>query len=183
MDRELLKHAKCYIEKMANGINPLTDEIIPDDDLINNVRISRCLFYVNNILGKVLDNEGIKNKRIKKFPFNLTKEELNNFEYSNKTITISSITKELNKLNMNSEMVKLKTTNVTNWLVDVGILYESEINGSKYKLPTKHGEDIGLYIEERIGYNKEYYIVGYPKQAQEFIINNFENLIDYIASN
>ena len=69
MDIELLKHAKYYIEKMANGVNPLTNEIVPDDDLINNVRISRCLFYVNNILGKVIDNEGIKNKRIKKDSF------------------------------------------------------------------------------------------------------------------
>lgn len=41
MNLELLKHAKGYIEKMANGINPLTNENIPDNDLINNVRISR----------------------------------------------------------------------------------------------------------------------------------------------
>ena len=46
MNLELLKHAKEYIEKMANGINPLTGEIVPDNDLINNIRISRCLFYV-----------------------------------------------------------------------------------------------------------------------------------------
>ena len=44
MDLELLKHAKSYIEKMANGINPLTGEKIPNNELINNVRISRCLF-------------------------------------------------------------------------------------------------------------------------------------------
>ena len=69
MNLELLKHAKDYIEKMANGINPLTKENVPDTDLINNVKISRCLFYVNNILGKVIDNEGIKNKRIKKDSF------------------------------------------------------------------------------------------------------------------
>ena len=44
MNLELLKHAKEYIENMANGINPLTGESVKDDDLINNVRISRCLF-------------------------------------------------------------------------------------------------------------------------------------------
>lgn len=180
MNLELLKHAKCYIEKMANGINPLTNETVSDTDLINNVRISRCLFYVNNILGEVLENEGIKNKRTKKIPFNLTKENLNNFEYSNTPIPISIITKELNKLNTNIEMSKLKTTNITNWLIDIGILFETEINDKKYKLPTKMGEDIGLYIEERMGYNGEYYIVEYPKQSQKFIIDNFEGLIDYI---
>ena len=50
MNLDLLKHAKGYIEKLANGINPLTGENIPETDIINNIRISRCLFYVNNIL-------------------------------------------------------------------------------------------------------------------------------------
>lgn len=59
MNLELLKHAKGYIEKMANGINPLTGESVPDNDLINNIRISRCLFYVNDILGDVLTNNSI----------------------------------------------------------------------------------------------------------------------------
>jgi len=66
MNLELLKHAKEYIEKMANGINPLTGESVKDDDLINNVRISRCLFYVNDVLGNVLSNGGINNKKQKK---------------------------------------------------------------------------------------------------------------------
>ena len=183
MNLELLKHAKGYIEKMANGINPLTNEIVPDNDLINNIRISRCLFYVNNILGEILDTDEQKHRKNKKIPFNLNKETLNNFEYSNTPITISAITKELNKLNTNSEMSKLKTTHITNWLINIGILLEKKINGKKYKFPTETGKSIGLYIEERIGYNGEYYIVEYPKQSQEFIIKNFEHLIEYINKN
>jgi len=34
MDLELLKHAKEYISKMANSINPLNGEKVKDDDLI-----------------------------------------------------------------------------------------------------------------------------------------------------
>ena len=48
---------------MANGINPLNGEMVPDSDLINNIKISRYLFYVNNILNDVLLNGGAgKNK-------------------------------------------------------------------------------------------------------------------------
>lgn len=54
MDLELLKHANNYIEKMANGINPLTNQKCNDNDMINNVRISRCLFYVSNVLDDVI---------------------------------------------------------------------------------------------------------------------------------
>lgn len=180
MNLELLKHAKDYIEKMANGINPLNNETIPDNDLINNIRISRCLFYVNSILEKVLETEEHNNKKNKKIPFNLDKDTLNNFEYSNTPITISTIAKELNKLNTNSEMAKLKTTQITNWLINIGILFEKEINGKKYKLPTDAGKSIELFTEERIGYKGVYYVVEYPRQSQEFIINNFESLIEFI---
>lgn len=39
---EILQRAKMYIDKMAKGINPLDDTAVKDDDIIKNVRISRC---------------------------------------------------------------------------------------------------------------------------------------------
>ena len=41
---EKIQRAKMYIDKMANGINLITDEQTTDDDTLNNVRVSRCLF-------------------------------------------------------------------------------------------------------------------------------------------
>ena len=43
---ETIAHAKKYLDEMANGKNPLTGEAVSETDLINNVRISRCLFFV-----------------------------------------------------------------------------------------------------------------------------------------
>lgn len=39
---ETMKHAKEYIDKLANGIDPFTDKPVPDGDIINNVKLSRC---------------------------------------------------------------------------------------------------------------------------------------------
>ncbi len=183
MNLELLKRAKKYIGSMANGINPLNNEMLSDDDILNNVKISRCLFYVNNVLGEVLKNEEKKIKKNRKLPFDLSKESLNFFKYLDVPVPISIITNELNKLNTNPEVVKLKATQLTNWLLNIGILVEKEVNGRKYKLPTDIGKNMGLFIEERVGYNGVYYVVKYPKQVQEFIIDNFENLIEYINYN
>ena len=47
---EILKHAQSYIERLANGENPLDGSAINDDSVLNNVRIVRCLYYVNDIL-------------------------------------------------------------------------------------------------------------------------------------
>ena len=147
MNLELLKHAKEYIEKMANGINPLTGEIVPDNDLINNIRISRCLFYVNNILGEVLENASKKSKKQRIIPFNLNQEEINK------------------------------------WLIKIGLLIEVEENNKKVKRPTEIGKDMGIYVEHRFGTYGSYDIVLYPREMQEFIIDNFNSLLEYMNNN
>ena len=32
---EIMIHAKTYLDKLANGVNPLTDETLPDTDIVN----------------------------------------------------------------------------------------------------------------------------------------------------
>ena len=41
---ETMIRAESYIRKMADGINPITNEPAADDDMVNNVRITRCLY-------------------------------------------------------------------------------------------------------------------------------------------
>lgn len=36
---EMINRAKTYIDKLANGVNPLTDEPVSENDIVNNVRI------------------------------------------------------------------------------------------------------------------------------------------------
>lgn len=43
---EEIKYAKSFIESLARGVNPLSGEMVPDDEVINNVKISRCLFML-----------------------------------------------------------------------------------------------------------------------------------------
>lgn len=56
---EKIKRARTYMEKLANGINPLDDTLAPDEDIINQVRLSRCFFFVSDVLRQVIENGGI----------------------------------------------------------------------------------------------------------------------------
>ena len=56
---EKMERAKMYMEKLANGINPIDDSPVPDGDTVNNVRISRCFFFVSDILEQVIKNGGV----------------------------------------------------------------------------------------------------------------------------
>lgn len=59
---EKMQRAKMYIDKLANGINPLNDLPAAESDVINNIRISRCLFYVSDILRQVIESNGVQSK-------------------------------------------------------------------------------------------------------------------------
>lgn len=106
---EKIAYAKTYIEKLANGINPVTGQVVPDDDVINNVKISRCLFYVSDLLRQVVENGGISQSKAKivKQPFQLDYEARKQFRYSESPIPISEIAKRINELIPIKNMQKL----------------------------------------------------------------------------
>lgn len=91
---EIIAHAQTYLEKLAQGINPLTGEEVPDTDVINNVRISRCLFYTSDLLKKIVDNKGkFKVEMPDQNPFSLNPEQVARFEYSQQSLSITEIVK------------------------------------------------------------------------------------------
>ena len=97
---EKMQRAKMYIDKLANGINPIDDTAAPENDVINNVRLSRCFFYVSDILRQVIENGGTAKaiKSAPKSPFFLTDEQKNQYIPSDKPISVSEITKALNAI-------------------------------------------------------------------------------------
>lgn len=97
---EKMQRAKMYIDKLANGINPIDDAAAPENDVINNVRLSRCFFYVSDILRQVIENGGTAKaiKSAPKSPFFLTDEQKNQYIPSDKPISVSEITKALNAI-------------------------------------------------------------------------------------
>ena len=118
---EKIAYAKSFIDKLANGINPIDDSVIKDDDIVNNVRISRCFFYVSDVLRQMIDNGGISKKKAF-IPFDLTLEARSKFEYSDKPILISEIAKRLNVLVTNENMKKIAYRDIAEWLVSVDML-------------------------------------------------------------
>ena len=86
-----------YLEKLANGVNPLTNEEVAENDVVNNVRISRCLFYTSGILKQIVENKGrFKAEMPDRAEFSITVEQLANYEYSEKPISITEVTKRVN---------------------------------------------------------------------------------------
>lgn len=178
IDIKIVAHAKDYLDDLARGINPLTKEEVGENDSVNNIKISRCLLYVSDILGAVIENGGV-GKPPKKViePFDLQSIDLTRFEFSAKPIPITAIIERI-KVLLPENMKNIKITAITNWLVDLGMLSIVQINGKNNKRPTQRGETIGIYLEKRDGQYGPYHVVLYDENAQHFIIDNLSAVID-----
>lgn len=180
---EMLERAKVYMEKLANGINPIDDTEVKDDDCINNVRLSRCFFYVADVLGKVIENGGTApvRKKAGTIPFGITDEQLKHYEFSENPIALSEIAKRINALVNRENMKKLTYKHLADWLLSIDLLeYASKSDGSTTKHPTEAGKQMGIVVEKRQGTYGEYLTVVYNKQAQQFIVDNMDAVADSI---
>ena len=176
---EKIAYAKSFIDKLANGINPLDDTPIPDNDIANNVRLSRCFFYVSDILRQVYENGGVtKTKREPKIPFSVSLEQLEKFEYSVVPIPVSEIAKRINVIVESENMKKVSHRQITQWLLNIEMLYLHDFGGkTPVKRPTEEGNRMGITVETRIGRYGEYHVVLYNEEAQRFILDNLDAVI------
>lgn len=183
---EIMQRAKQYIDALANGYNPLSGQPVRDDDVVNQVRISRCLFYVSGVLQKVIDNGGeVQKKKVprsQKAPFALLPEQIVQLKPHSSQQSASRITASINELIDTEKMQKLKTTDITGWLLSIGMLQDIETSsGRKRKVPTPDGEMLGMketsFVNEQ-GVPTQYTV--YDKNAQQFIFDNIETLIAFI---
>ena len=178
---ETLERAKMYMEKLANGINPIDGTVIPDEDVVNNVRLSRCFFYVADVLRQVIDNGGVApQKKVKKEPFALSVEQRNAFVFSETPIPVSEIAKRVNSLSSNENMDTLGYRTIREWLESLGMLADAlDGNGKAAKRPTPQGEHIGISLESRTGMNGVYSVVVYNREAQSFIMDHLDAIIAF----
>lgn len=178
---ETIQRAQMYMDKLAKGINPINDIPVPDDDAINNVRLSKCFAFVSSVLQRVIENGGFSQSTpvpSEKKVFNLPELRKKEFAFSDEPIPISEIARRINALIDMDTMQKITYQQIRAWLAASGILEDAAtISGGRSKYPTDLGKSMGIFVERRNGTNGEYQVVLYDRSAQRFILDNIEVMI------
>ncbi len=174
---EKIKYTKGFIDKLSDGINPLDDTNIPETDLLNNERISRCMAYVSDILNSIIENSStVKKTHGKKTSFYITPEQYGLLTVADNFVFAKDISEQINQATFGNGTYKFKPAWLVSWLIETGMV---EIIDD-FKLPTKLGCDIGIKSEkrnsERIG---EYYVMMYSPNAQRFIYDNLYAILEF----
>ena len=178
---ELQQRAQSYMLSLANGMDPFSGEEIENDSVINNVRMSRCFFYVADVLKKVIDNGGevgkVQSKPKREFAY-LPQEIIDSFPYSDDGMGINSIVRTLREA-MGENTKVLSAVRIADWLVAEGYLIENIRSGKREKVPTPNGTALGIRIKE--GTNLQsgipYRMNIYNAKAQRFILENYNRIL------
>ncbi|MBQ2734563.1 MAG: hypothetical protein IJF33_01890 [Clostridia bacterium] len=180
---EKIEYTKEFIDKLAKGINPLDDTPIPEGDLVNHVRLSRCFSYVSGILGKIIEKEKRKeaNHKIpKRERFYITAEQLQNFQYSEEPLSIGEFCRRMEALIDLSKVKHISRARLPLWLAHVGLLCPPAENARHYAgAPTEEGMRLGI---TQITYTNDYgthTTNALGLDAQRFVVDNVESLLGF----
>lgn len=88
---ETMQRAKMYLEKLSRGIDPITDREMPEDSVLNNVRICRCLHYVSGVLDQVIANGGVVGKR-EGTPFVIDRSRMGSIRLTQSPVSLTEFT-------------------------------------------------------------------------------------------
>lgn len=186
MDKKEIIELKQNIDSLIDGIDPQSKLLFGEDSVLKSEYNRDLLVKVSSVLEYLVKVGMVPSvdKRVK-FDFYLTPTQRELIEISEDPISISKFVFYINGVVDSSKMKKLPATAVTAWLVHQGYL-TSVMNdeGMQFKVLTEKSSEIGLVCEEKTNsYGNKYSVNLYPKIAQDFILNNLDEIIDFYYGN
>lgn len=169
-----------YVERIADGCNPINNVPLENDSVLNNPNIIRCMYFIKDVLEEVRNHGGMiggRNGKEPTLPFPI--EILNEFVYGeDKSIThvLSQIYEPIAELNVK----KVSVTKVTAALKEEGYLLEepNPETGKTRKVPSAKGKELGIYMVEREYNGRMYQSVTYNRNAQEYVVSLIRKMVE-----
>lgn len=178
----ILRHARGYLDALSRGIDPLTGEMLDPGEVVCQDRIRRCLVYVSDVLGQVIENDGEigarRERRSRRLPFAPNAAMQTGVEISDTPVSLNTIVVQINGY-VERGMYKLRHRDVTAWLAANGILQATtDENGKKRMRVTETGKAMGITEELRYsrGRGMHYTVLLYSAQMQRFIVGHLTEI-------
>ena len=174
---ETMQRAKMYLDKLAEGTDPITDQPVPQGDCLRNPRFSRCFQYISGILEQVIQNGGQVGSP-EPPAFTITKDHLAKVQLTGEPLRIADFVDQILRATNYEGMEKLSPVKLTNWLMEKGYLaQELSPEGIRRRVPTQAGLDLGISAKMcKVG-SGECLGIFYDEKAQTFLLNNLSAIM------
>ena len=203
--RQVIQHAKNYLDLLAAGTDPISNEKIEGDSVVSRPQMQKCFQFVSAILQEVLQNNGLVLLDLeeavqqppasvpvsvnggsyelvrKKAGFSLIPERKSEVWISRLPITPTEFLKNVNRTVNPAVMEKLSMKTVNTWLRKNAYIAEGKAQTITYRTvwkPTRFAEEIGI-SEIDVSDPKTGEIkhqLMFSAQAQEYLLNHMEEI-------
>lgn len=174
---ETVQRAKMYMDKLAQGIDPISGMPLPGDSALNQVRLARCFFYVSGILDQVIQNGGHVGA-VEKEDFVITAEQLARVQVTPYPIRITEFTELILQATGSVTMKKPSAVKIIKWLEQQGFLVkEAAPDGKNRRVPTEAGRSLGLSTQVRQSKDGDYLAIYYDANAQRYLLANLPAIL------
>lgn len=180
MRKEELFELRYYASCLENGIDPTSGLSFQEDTIMNCIKIKNYNGKIRELLDSlIVAVENDSNKIIhRKIPFFISIREKEKFKYSDRPVSISEFCHGINDTLLPG-MTRLNAKEVTRGLEKLGYLETKTLGEHKhYKCATEKGKSIGIIAEKKLNaYGNEYFVNLYNKDAQTFVLQNLEKIL------
>ncbi|MCX7884137.1 MAG: hypothetical protein N2448_03795 [Caloramator sp.] len=175
-EREKLIKTKEIILKMANGINPVDNQPIDEENFMNDPRMIRCMFYVANSLEKLINDEKIVVSRPSEFI--ITPEQKSMVKFPDEKIGVNEFSRCINSVIDRTKSKCLTGVELNKNLKKIGILSEKENeHGRKTTVTNEKFFEYGFETIRASFNGKEYDKVVINNKGKKFLLDNLKKIM------
>lgn len=169
-----------YVERIADGCNPVNNVPLGNDDILNEPNIIRCMYFIKKVLEEVRRNNGSvggKSRKKESMPFPV--EIFDEFQYREDQ-SITHVLKQIFEPVKDLNVKKVSVVKITALLKDEGYLTDEleAKTGKARKVPTEKGKELGIYVMEREYNGRVYQTVIYNENAQRYVVESVKRLVE-----
>lgn len=179
LEKEKIVKAGEILNKMANGINPVNGQPIDADCFLQDPRIIRCLFFVQQILNEAAERPA--NKAVRKpAKFIITDEEKSNVRFPEENIGVNQFARCINNAIDLNRSRKITGVEINKQLKKMGILAEELLtDGKKRTIVNANSHKYGAVTERRNYNGNEYNMVCFNDIGKKFLLDELEKILEY----
>ena len=176
-DMEKIRKAKAVMDKIANGINPVTGEEIVGDHFLHDPRMIRCFFFVSQVLDDVA--KGNFSKSSKQQRFLMTEEEKARVVFRDELIGMNEFAKCVNQQVDVLKSRKANAVTINKALKEKGILTEKVMADNKRQtVANEKSAEYGFEMITRSYEGREYEQLVMNDAGKRYLMEHLEELIN-----
>lgn len=174
--------AQKYLRNLASGRSPVDGSDLAEDHLLRDPALVNALDLAADLLEAWLDNGGfnrVEPKRVR--PFELSDSDRKEIVISDEAVGVMTIANRIAKV-VPYDMQTVRYAQICSWLQYLGALDWEEKDGSKRRVATPTGQQLGIRTVARRSVDGNTYLKNlYDANAQRFVIDNLEGIVSYAA--